>query len=128
MTEPRYRHVQAATDQGVLVLTVTTPKLQGDELIDAVSEDIFAAVDRDGARKVALDLSHLTYTTSAGLRALLALRRHLNEKGGRVVLCGLGEMVADVLNTTRLISTSGSSSALFEAEPDVPAAVALLNR
>jgi hypothetical protein len=57
---------------------------------------------------------------------LLQLHAALKERHGRVVLCHVAPPVQEVLHLTRLISTSRSSQAPFEEQPDVAAAVARL--
>lgn len=49
-----------------------------------------------GAISLVLDFSELTYISSAGLRSVLLLAKTLNAKGGRVLICGLNQMVKDV--------------------------------
>lgn len=44
MTEPSFRYLSRSTDQGVLVLTLIEAQLQGDELVQAVYQELLAAV------------------------------------------------------------------------------------
>lgn len=122
----RLTHVQARKRQGVLVLTLFTDRLQGDELAEALREELTEAVTRENADRVALDLSQVEMLTSAGIRPLLGLRTHVKERGGRLVLCGLRPLVEEVLATTRLITSGGSGPVPFATAPDVPAAIAQL--
>lgn len=50
--------------------------------------------------KIVLDMSNVTYMSSAGLRMLLLLYRHMRENIGAVVLAGLSEEVKDVMAIT----------------------------
>ena len=88
-------------------------------------EETQAAVAHADAKKVVIDLEHVQYLTSANFRPLLALRKKLNEVGGRMVLCSLAQVVVEMFQTTRLI---GAKGAFFEVQPDVDAAVASLVR
>jgi anti-anti-sigma factor len=124
MPDPLYHHVECPA----IVLTITEPQLQGDPVAEALREDLLAAVDRCGARSVVLDFRRVTYVSSVAFRPLLSLHRKLKQGGGRLVLCGMSERVAEVFHVTRLISTSGSSAAPFESQPDLPAAIASLVR
>jgi anti-sigma B factor antagonist len=123
----RLRHYIRRTDNGVLVLTLTDPKLHGDDLADSISAELMSVVTAANATKVALDFSRVEAITTPCMRPLLTLRRHLREHNGRVVICSLQPLVAEVLSVTRLISTGGAGPVPFETAPDVPAAVALLN-
>ena len=126
MAAPRPRHLQARTEQGVLVLTIVDDHVQTDTVAEELRDELLAVLDGVKPTAVALDFRNVQYLSSAGFRPLLSLRRKLHEVGGRLVLCGLNPEVANVFRLTRLISTSSSYSAPFEAEADVPAAVARL--
>jgi anti-sigma B factor antagonist len=125
MSEPQ--HLNSRIDQGVLVLSFTEPELRGDPLAEAIRQEMLDAVTQAGAQKVVIDFQGVRFLSSAAFRPLLSLRRKLHETRGQLVLCGLAPPVADVFRLTRLISTSRSSAAPFEAEPDVAAAIARLN-
>jgi anti-anti-sigma factor len=126
MSAPNSGHLKEHTEQQVLVLTVTTPQLRGDELADELGAQMLDAVARHGANRVVLDLTAVQYLSSVVFRPLLQLHAKIKEAHGRVVLCSMSEVVAEVLQLTRMVSTSGSHTAPFEQQPDVPAAVASL--
>jgi anti-sigma B factor antagonist len=50
--------------------------------------------------KIVLEMSGVTYISSVGLRALLLLYRQTSHETGRIVLCGLTEMVYDTMFIT----------------------------
>ena len=128
MAEPKFRYLTRRMDQDVLVLTITAPELNSDELTDAMRQELLQAVSPTTAPKVALDFQKVTYIASPGIRLLLGFRRHFRDMSGRLILCCLNPMIADVLNTVRLINTTSSSlPVLFETAPDVATAIARLN-
>lgn len=53
-----------------------------------------------GARVVVIDLSSVSFMSSSGLRALLLVRRELNEHHGLLALCGLQAAVEEVFVMT----------------------------
>jgi anti-anti-sigma factor len=122
-------HAAAVTCDAVLVLTVSVPEVRG-EAVTAELERVFAAaVERTGASKVVVDLTAVTYITSSGVRTLLTLYQKVKAAGGRVVLCGLSEMVSEVLHLMRFIDSSGLRPTPFAVQRDVSAAVlSLLTR
>lgn len=122
MPDPSPRHVQSSVQQEVLVLTITEPQVRGDELADDLREEFAEAVDASGLSKVAVDLQHVKYLSSAGLRPFIHLRRKLWETGGQIRLCNVAQPIAEVFRMTRLFA------APFEIQPDVAAAVADLHR
>jgi len=128
MPELQSRYLEKHVDQDVLVLTLTTPELCGDDLAEAMRRELLAAVSPSRAQNVALDFRQVDYMASPGIRVLLALRRHFQDAGGKLILCSLNPLLTDILNTTRLINTTGSfPPALFETAADVPAGIARLN-
>jgi anti-anti-sigma factor len=113
----------------VLLLTLNTPEVRGDELCGQLERIFAAEVDRAEATKVIVDMKAVTYITSTGVRALLSLYQKVKSCGGHVVLCGLSEMVAEVLEVMRFIDSSGIHPTPFEVQRDVAAAaVSLLTR
>jgi anti-anti-sigma factor len=110
----------------VLVLTVSAAEVRGDEVTAELERTFAAEVDRTGATRVVVDMTAVTYITSTGVGTLLSLYQKVKALGGRVVLCGLGEMVAEVLELFRFIDPSGRRPSPFEVQPDVTAAVASL--
>ena len=129
MTEPHYRYLQPSRQQGILVLTVMHPQIRsGDfELVDALRQEMLDAAANDGGRKVVVDLSAVEYLGSGGFRPLLSLRKRLQENGGDMLLCGLTPDVREVLLTSRLINSTGTSEAPFGVEPTLPRALVRLN-
>ncbi len=122
MSEPRYRYLKAETDQGVLILTLSPSRLEGDAMAQSIVEEVQAAVAHAGADKVVVNLEHVQYLTSANFRPFLGLRKQLQASGGRLALCGLSDAVRRIFEVTRLVGT-GASSALFQLQPDVLTAV-----
>src|SRR5438270_743634 len=130
MDRPPYEHLETRVEQGVLVLTVTAPRLRSDafELVEALRQELLAAVAEAKLPRVALDLARVEYFGSAGFRPLLSLRRQVQERNGHLVLCNLHPDVEEVLLVTRLINLRDPAAATFEVARDVPAAVARLNQ
>lgn len=88
--------IDVKTVQGVTVV-----ELAG-ELTSRTSPDVqrrVLAEARPGGKMV-LDMSRVTFVTSAGYRVLLVVYRAVSGKGGRAVLVGL---TADIKDTLRVI-------------------------
>jgi anti-anti-sigma factor len=120
MPEAAYQHLQCQA----IVLTITESQLQGDPVSELLRADLLSALERSGACNVVLDFAEVVFVSSVAFRPLLSLHRKLKEQGGRLVLCGMSERVAEVFHVTRLVSTSGTMGAPFELRADVPAAIA----
>jgi anti-anti-sigma factor len=119
-------HLAQAVHQGVLVLTVLEPQLQGDRQVTALRHELDRAVAPPDVRHVVLDLHEVKALSSAAFRPLLSLRHDLERRGSRLVLCNLAPVVAEAFRATRLLSTSRASAASFEVQPTLSAAVASL--
>jgi anti-anti-sigma factor len=120
--------LQSAVNQGVLVLTLTQSRIQGEEVAEALRDEMRAAVDRARVNRVVIDLQHARYLSSAAFWPLLCLRRELLDTGGRLMICGLCDDVEDVFMTTKMISNDGAVDAPFEVAPNAAAAVARLTQ
>jgi anti-anti-sigma factor len=127
MARPPQPAVQSSLENGVLVLTILWPQIEGEDAAHALGLAIQEALTRTGATAVVVDLQHTRFVSSAAFWPLLNLRRQLQAKGGRLLICGLSGAVEDVFCTTRMVSTGGSVDAPFQMAPDRDAAVARLS-
>lgn len=50
--------------------------------------------------KIILDMTRVTYMSSAGLRMLAATYQHISDHDGRIVLVGLSERIQDTMSIT----------------------------
>ena len=79
---------------------VLTVKPEG--RLDALSAqelDEYLANRYDGVQQVILDLSEVSYISSAGLRTVMQACKSMKEKGG-LLLCNVSEPVMEVLRLT----------------------------
>lgn len=107
-------------DEGdVSIVSFTIPRLTDDENIEQIGRELLAVIEHYGRRKVVVDLGNVDYLTSSVLGKLITMHRRLHRAGGRMVLCGFRNEVAEVLETSRL-------DEYFETAPNVEAAAAKL--
>lgn len=71
-------------------------------------------------KKILLDMSKVTYLSSAGLRALLLIYRSICENVGRIVLMGMTDEVRDIMAITGFLD-------FFETAEDHRTALLNLN-
>lgn len=78
---------------------------------------------RHTSPKMIVDLSNLEYISSAGLRCILDLVKHLDSEEGALCLCNLSGMVKEVITMTGFDnfipiyeSTAAAKEALAESE------------
>ncbi len=70
----------------------------------ALCEAELKSIVEDGARKVLLNLEHLDFISSAGLRISLATAKHLQSLGGVLRVCCLNETVQEIFEMSGFIS------------------------
>ena len=127
MPESHAPLLEATLEGGVLVLTITATKIEGEPLAEQLREEMLAAVAQHQANRVVIDLARTRYVSSIIFWPLLTLRKQLGARGGRLLICGLTGMVHDVFTTTRMVNTGQSPEAPFEMAPDRASAVARLS-
>jgi anti-anti-sigma factor len=79
---------------------------------ELAAHDLTAA----GEKRFVVDLSGISYVSSAGLRVLLSLGKQLSGSGGTLGLCGLSDSVRQVFDLSGF-------SRLFNISPDLSAAL-----
>jgi len=55
-----------------------------------------------GHRRIVLNLSHVSYVDSVGVGEIVRVFMHLQWRGGKLRLCGIGPRVGELLQTTQL--------------------------
>jgi len=85
---------------GVTVVTVdgsidskTAPELQ-QKILEATA----------GTNMMVIDLSAVSFVSSAGLRVLLMVYRQVKSKDGKVILAGVSQEIKDVMSMTGFIT------------------------
>ena len=89
--------IETGRDNGTLVI-------RAEHRLDLASAQIFhdeldTAIE-DSERAVVIDMSGLTYISSAGLRVIIQMLRRLQQQDARLVLCSLSNEVQAVFDTS----------------------------
>ena len=88
--------IEISEEQNVTIVTLSG-ELQR-QTAPGIQEKILPLIGPDC--KILLDLSNVSYMSSAGLRLLLLFYRQIEGQHGHVVLTGLQEMVQDTMSIT----------------------------
>jgi anti-anti-sigma factor len=72
-----------------------------------------------GIRALLIELQQVEFLTSAGFRALIAIKRHAEQVSIEMALCGLNEIVTDLFQVSGLLGS-------FRIYSDAAAALAAL--
>lgn len=118
----QHRHLKVAVQEGVVVMTITTPYLLSDVVDEGFAQELLVQVADPAFAKAVLDFHGVQAICSAAFGPLLSLRKLLKERGGRLVLCGLSTLVAEAFHIAELTGPD-----LFETRPDLETALAHLS-
>lgn len=80
----------------------------------------FAEQDRLPCRGYLLDMSGMSYLTSAGLRSMLKLLKRMEARGGKLAFCAMNPPVLDLFRMAGFTSLLS----LYESREDALAALA----
>ncbi len=89
-------------DGAVVVLHITRASLSEEDNIEHLGQELTMLVDQFGCRLLVINFEIVTLITSAALGKFIALHRNLHRREGRLALCGVTDMMADVLSATKL--------------------------
>lgn len=70
--------------------------------VGQVSKDLYALIEKQGLRKLVLDLSSIKMLSSQTLGVLLNMRQKLDQLGGKMVLSGIDPRLYRVFKITHL--------------------------
>jgi stage II sporulation protein AA (anti-sigma F factor antagonist) len=68
-----------------------------------------------GEHQIALDLEHLDYISSAGLRALIAIAKKIKKAGGKAAIFGMNAKIREIYESTGFVSVFPAYAAEKEA-------------
>ena len=91
-----------AERDAVVVAQITRTGLSEEDNIEHLGQELAMLVEQFGCRLLVVDFQIVTLITSAALGKFIALHRNLHRREGRLALCGITEMMADVLSATKL--------------------------
>jgi len=102
---------------GVTIVSFSESTLLDAFHVTEVGQELYNLVEKDGARKLILDLSTIKMLSSQALSVMLKMRQLLDGKGGKMVISGIKPQLYRVFKITNLIN-------LFEFFEDTNAALA----
>lgn len=79
-------------------------------------EQVGTSFIEEGAYNLALDFNDLAYISSAGLRVILIMGKKTKALGGQLILCGLHDMVAEIMEESGLSALFNTYAALSDLE------------
>ena len=106
MTQPSQPDLVPFTVSTVEKFTVVefrTPSLMDQLQLEAIGKSLYRLVDEEDRRKVVLDFERVTYLSSQAIGIVLTMNRKLSTlKNSKLVLCGVGPRLMELIKITRL--------------------------
>ena len=96
-------------------VVIVTPEDRFDTNSASEIERVLMGHIERGVRQMVLDLSHISYISSIGLRVILKTVMAMNRTGGRVVLCRGNDQVRTVFQLSGVMIMSLYASTFEEA-------------
>ena len=85
------------------VIEFRTPSLMDPIVLEEIGKELYRLVDEEDRRKLVLDFEKVQYLSSQAIGIILTLNKKLGQlKGSKLVLCGVGPKLMELLKITRL--------------------------
>jgi anti-anti-sigma factor len=113
--------VRQVERNGVLFLVIDRERLVDDISLQEVQREIMAVLDK-GETRVVLDLSRISFVSSAALGMLVRFRKRRADHGSTLKMCGVGAMIEETFHITgmhllfEIYKTAEEAIASFEAQ------------
>ncbi|MBC8351025.1 MAG: STAS domain-containing protein [Planctomycetes bacterium] len=123
-----YRHIEARTTDGILVLTVEVEQVKDFTISEEMRYELVHAVKSRDSKRIILDLRNMTFMTSLACVAFIGVRQAMKDVEGRVVLCNMTEFIHKVFTAKRLLVRSKSNgNVAFESAASLDEAISMLS-
>ena len=96
------RRIDIEEINGVTVARLLEKKILDEANIEALGQELFALVDKDGRTKIVLDFTHVEYLSSAALWKLITMHKKTTTAKGKLALCKIQKDILDVFKITQL--------------------------
>ncbi|MCC6422933.1 MAG: STAS domain-containing protein [Phycisphaerales bacterium] len=70
--------------------------------LQQIGDELYPLVDQQDKRLIVLDFEPVQYLSSQAIGIVLTLHKKLNAIGGKLILCGVGARLMELLRITRL--------------------------
>lgn len=96
------RRIDIEEINGVTVARLLEKKILDEANIEALGQELFALVDKDGRKKIILDFTLVEYLSSAALGKLITMHKKVATAKGKLALCSIQKDILDVFKITQL--------------------------
>jgi anti-anti-sigma factor len=97
-----YQWLEVEEVEGVTVVRLSARTILGAEAVAAIGEQLRLLAEEAGCRNFVLNLARVESVTTDMVGTFVNLHRSVQVAGGRVVLCGVGDFLAAILQVLKL--------------------------
>ncbi|HJT79095.1 MAG TPA: STAS domain-containing protein [Gemmataceae bacterium] len=99
---PYYGWLEVEEVGGVTVMRLSARTILGAEAVGAIGEQLQLLAEGSGSRHFVLSLARVESVTTDMVGTFVALHRRVQADGGRLVLCGVGDFLGQILGVLKL--------------------------
>ena len=121
-----FQHLSVQRDENVLILTLEVTRVTEYELAKSLEQELLRTATDQDTPKVAVDMSKLEFMSSVAYMPFIGLRSCIHDRGGRLILCEMSDVIREVFDATRLLINPSSPKSLFEYTQSREEAIRLL--
>lgn len=114
MANNQFQHIDCSQDNGIFILTIKDQQIRDWEQSQAIREELVGAVGEAKTPRVVLQMKNVSYLASCGFLPLVSLNAAVQNAGGCIVLCGLCDLVKQVMSETQMLINPHKSRGIFE--------------
>ena len=98
---PRYAYLHVRELYEIAIVRLKAKRIDAGNF-EKVMQELSALVDREGHKKILLNLAEVSYVYTTALTRFSSFKRKVEEAGGQLRLCDLQPVVRDVFEVTQL--------------------------
>ncbi|MDY7009585.1 MAG: STAS domain-containing protein [Planctomycetota bacterium] len=90
------------TEDDVTVVELTDRKILDEVSIAQIGEELSDIIDKADGIRLVLDFKSIVHMSSSALSMLITINKHVQQNGGRLVLCNISPPIHEAFTITRL--------------------------
>ncbi len=95
-----FKHITTSVKEGVTVVTFNSARLISDYPIEEMGNELFELVEKDGVKKLLIDLSKVTYMCSSALSRFVLLQNKSKEYGCDMKIADISPILNQIFTAT----------------------------
>lgn len=99
---PAFRYLDVDSSAGVTVVRLKSGRVADEQQVHELGRELFAVVADQPNPRLVVSFADIGFLSSAALGKLITLQRKVDQKGGRLVLCGLNRDTLETLAVSKL--------------------------